>query len=175
MPTLETERLVLRMFRESDLDAYAEMCGDPQVMRYINAGQPLSREEAWRHMAMVLGHWQLRGYGLWAAVEKQSDTLVGRVGCWNPEGWPGVEVGWMLRRSFWGRGLATEAARTALNFAFTTLKSERIISVIHPGNRPSIRVAERLGEQFERMAVVRGVEALIYGISRQEWEGQNSE
>lgn len=70
MPTLETDRLILRLFRETDLDAYSEMCADPDVMRYIGVGQPLSRSEAWRNMAMILGHWQLRGYGLWAVVEK---------------------------------------------------------------------------------------------------------
>ena len=79
MVTLETDRLLLRMLRESDLDAYAEMCGDPEVMRYIGDGQPLARPMAWRKMAMMLGHWSLRGYGLWAATERSSGDLVGHL------------------------------------------------------------------------------------------------
>src|SRR5437868_1248835 len=110
--SLETDRLILRMFRESDLDAYAEMCGDAEVIKYLG-GVPMTRSEAWRNMAMVLGHWQLRGFGLWAVEDRHSGVLVGRVGCWRPEGWPGLELAWTLRRAFWGRGYATEAARAA--------------------------------------------------------------
>src|SRR5215470_13677785 len=126
MVTLGTERLSLRMFRESDLDAYAGMCADPEVMRYP-ARKPMTRAEAWRNMAMVLGHWQLRGYGLWAVEDRESGLLAGRAGLWRPEGWPGLEVGWTLRREFWGRGYATEAGRAALDHAVTTLKQTYII------------------------------------------------
>ncbi len=110
MQPLTSERLVLRMFRESDLDAYADMCGDAEVMRYLGDGHTFSRAEAWRSMAVVIGHWQLRGFGLWAVEERSTGLLAGRVGCWQPEGWPGLEVGWALRREFWGSGYATEAA-----------------------------------------------------------------
>ena len=99
MVTLQTDRLILRMLRESDMDAYAEMCADPEVMRYIGDGQPLPRPLAWRNLALMVGHWSLRGYGLWAAQERSSGILVGRIGFWNPEGWPGFELGWMLRRA----------------------------------------------------------------------------
>ena len=102
MVTLASRRLLLRMFRESDLDAYAAMCGDPEVMRYLGDGYPLTRAEAWRNMALVLGHWQLRGFGLWAVEERATGLLAGRVGCWQPEGWPGLEIGWALRREFLG-------------------------------------------------------------------------
>src|SRR5262249_35970647 len=134
MLTLETERLVLRQFRESDLDAYAEMVGDAEVMRFIGSGVPLTRSEAWRNMAMMLGHWQLRGYGLWAVEERSGGELVGRVGYWEPEGWPGFEAGWMLRRAYWGRGFATEAARAALAHAFTAMGRTHVISLIRPEN-----------------------------------------
>ena len=172
MVSLETERLVLRMFRESDLDSYAEMCADEVVMRYISTGKTLSRAEAWRDMSRVLGHWQLRGYGLWAAEERQSQTLVGRIGCWNPEGWPGFEVGWMLRRQYWGRGYATEGAKMALNYAFTVLKVPHVISLIYPENTPSIRVAHRLGEHLEgtlEVAEIPGAQLDVYGIYREAW------
>jgi RimJ/RimL family protein N-acetyltransferase len=170
MVTLETNRLVLRMLRESDLDAYAAMCADAEVMRYIGPGKPLSRAEAWRNLALMVGHWQLRGYGIWAVEDRQSGVLVGRVGLWYPEGWPGLEVGWMLRRPDWGRGFATEAARAALAYAFSVLGSPRVISLIHPDNVASIRVAERLGERPEGKAEVLGGEVLVYGIRREDWK-----
>jgi RimJ/RimL family protein N-acetyltransferase len=168
MVTLETERLLLRPFREDDLDAYALLVADAEVMRYLGDGRTLNRVEAWRQMAFFLGHWTLRGYGLWAAVLKETNALAGRIGLFNPEGWPGLEVGWMLGRDFWGRGLATEGGRAALDYAFTALKADHVISVIQPANVRSIRVAERLGERFERRAAPNGFEALIYGIGRPE-------
>ncbi len=167
-PELQTDRLVLRMFRESDTDAYAEMVADPEVMRFLG-GKPMSRQEAWRNMAMVIGHWHLRGYGFWAVEEKEGGELAGRVGCWRPEGWPGLEVGWTLRRRFWGRGYATEAARASLDYAFTKLGQTRVISLIAPENVNSIRVAERLGEKPEGEWEVFGTKVIIYAVSREEW------
>lgn len=163
MDTLETDRLLLRMFRESDLDAYAEMCADPDVMRFLS-GYPQSREEAWRNMAMVVGHWQLRGFGLWAVEEKATGDFIGRVGCWKPEGWPGMEIAWTLRQASWGRGFATEAAKTALRYAFDVLKQKHIISLIHPENEPSIRVARRIGLRLEGRNEVMGSTVLVYGV-----------
>lgn len=166
---LDTDRLILRMFRESDFDAYAEMCADPEVMRYIGDGQPLSRYMAWRNLAMMIGHWSLRGYGLWAVEERSSGDFVGRVGFWNPDGWPGFELGWMLRRSFWGRGYATEGAKAALVFAFTRLEQPHVISLIHPENAASIRVAQRLGERPVDRIELMGQPVLRFRIARSEW------
>jgi RimJ/RimL family protein N-acetyltransferase len=168
MLTLETDRLRLRMFHDADLDAYAAMCADPEVMRYLGAtGQPLTRQEAWRQMAMFLGHWQLRGYGVWAVEERASRTLVGRIGLFKPEGWPDLECIWALARGAWGKGYATEGARRALEHAFTVLDRARVISLIRPGNTASIRVAERLGERLEGRTTLFGGEAIVYGISRE--------
>jgi RimJ/RimL family protein N-acetyltransferase len=169
MVTLETDRLKLRMLRDADLDAYAEMCADPEVMRYIGDGQPLPRHMAWRKMAMMVGHWSLRGYGLWGAEERSTGTLVGHIGFWHPEGWPGFELGWSLRRCFWGRGYATEGARTALRFAFTQLEQSEVISLIHPNNAASIRVAERLKERLLDSIELLGQPTLVYRITRDEW------
>jgi RimJ/RimL family protein N-acetyltransferase len=169
MMNIETERLVLRMFRDSDTDAYAEMLGDAEVTRFLG-GKTMSRQEAWRNMAMVLGHWHLRGYGFWAVEERASGELVGRVGCWRPEGWPGLEVGWTLRRAYWGRGYATEAARASLEHAFTALEQTHVVSLIDPKNTNSIRVAERLGERPEGEWKVFGIKLIVYGIDREEWK-----
>ncbi len=166
MAELETERLVLRSFRVGDLDAYARMTADPEVMRYIGDGRTLDRAETWRSVAYFLGHWQLRGFGIFAAEEKATGALVGRIGLYQPEDWPGLEVGWLLARERWGRGYATEGGRACLRHAFEALGADHVISVIHPDNAASIRVAERLGERFERRATVGGAEVSIYGVRR---------
>jgi RimJ/RimL family protein N-acetyltransferase len=165
MERQETDRLLLRMFRESDLDAYAEMCGDADVMKHLG-GITLTRSESWRNMATVLGHWQLRGFGLWAVEHRQSGELLGRVGCWQPEGWPGLELAWSLRQAFWGQGYATEAARAALDLAFSELRQSHVISMISAENIPSIRVAQRLGMRREGSTELMGHSVLIYGIRR---------
>ena len=169
METLQTGRLLLRMFREDDLEPYAAMCADPEVMRYLGDGRPLTRSEAWRQMAMILGHWQLRGYGLWAVEERATGALIGRLGFFQPEGWPGFELGWMLRRASWGKGYATEGAARALAHGFTAMGRDRLISLIRPANRASIRVAERLGERLEDRVDLFGYEALVYAIDRAAW------
>jgi len=165
MENLETDRLTLRMFRESDLDAYAAMCADPEVMKYLGSG-PMNRSEAWRNMALVLGHWALRGFGLWAVEERASGELVGRVGCWRPEGWPGMEIGWTLRRSSWGLGFATEAARAALEAALGDLGQSHVVSMIDRGNAASVRVARRLGMRLEGRGELMGHSVDVYGIRK---------
>ena len=166
MSTLGSRRLLLRMFRESDLDAYAAMCGDAEVMRYLGAGYPLTREESWRNMALVLGHWQLRGFGLWAVEERATGLLAGRVGCWQPEGWPGREIGWAFRREFWGRGYATEAAQLVIADTFSQPENKRLISLIHPQNERSVAVALRLGMRREQGTEIMGHPASLYSLSR---------
>ncbi len=170
MLTLETERLTLRAFRPEDLDAYAKTCADPEVMRYINDGKTLSREETWRDMAAILGHWQLRGYGLWAAEDRATHKLIGRIGHWNPEGWPGFELGWMLGRRFWGHGFATEGGRSALQHAFSALNVSHVISLIHPDNARSIRVAQKLGERLEGTVEIAKIKLLVYGIEKSRYD-----
>ena len=162
--SFKTDRLLLRPFAANDLDAYHAMASDPEVVRFLGEGKPLSRADAWRHLAIFLGTWQLRGYGTWAMEDLASGVFVGRVGFIHPEGWPGVELSWALSRPFWGSGLATEAARACLENGFLVSGFSHVISLIHPENQRSIGLAKRLGESYEGSTEIFGHPALIYGI-----------
>lgn len=164
VPRLETERLHLREWRAGDFDAYAAMSADPDVMRHL--GGALDRAQSWRRMALYAGHWALRGYGIWAVERKADAVLLGRVGLWNPEGWPGLEIGWALARHAWAHGYAGEAATAAITWAWTELRAERLISLIDPDNAASIRLAERMDLRPLRVDTVHGRRTAIFGIER---------
>ncbi|HEX2233998.1 MAG TPA: GNAT family N-acetyltransferase [Thermoleophilaceae bacterium] len=155
MPRLETERLLLRDFEERDLDAYAAFTADEEVMRYMGRG-PFSREEAWREMAFFAGHLAFRGYTHWALELRETGHLVGRCGPYFPEGWPALEVGWLLGREHWGKGYASEAAAAAVDYAWRELRPERLVSLVAPGNERSARVARRLGASAKETTRILG-------------------
>ena len=161
--TITTERLTLRPFGPADLDAYAAMCADAEVMRHIGGGGPVGRDVAWGQIAFFLGHWPLRGYGMWAIEHRASGALIGRAGFINPEGWPGLELGWLLARDAWGHGYATEACRAALVRGRLQFGAQQaLISLIRPGNTRSIAVAQRLGATLARRIDFMCKEALVY-------------
>jgi RimJ/RimL family protein N-acetyltransferase len=164
VPQLETKRTVLRAWRQSDLDAHAGMSADPEVMRFL--GGVSDRQQAWRSMALHAGHWALKGYGSWVVTRKSDGVLLGRVGLWEPEGWPGLEIGWTLARHAWGRGYALEAARAAMEWTWSVLEAPRLISVIAPDNKASVRLAERLGMRPVRRDTLDGATVVIYGVER---------
>ncbi|MFN3449767.1 MAG: GNAT family N-acetyltransferase [Roseococcus sp.] len=168
VPVLRTPRLVLRGFREEDLDALAAMQADPEVMRHLgvgeSAGRPRGRIESWQHMAQFMGQWALRGCGIWAV--EHAGRFVGRVGILHPEGWPGPELAYALAREAWGRGLAVEAARAALAWAEAHLPARSIISLIRPENEASRRVARSLGGVCTGRVLVMGVEAERWEYAR---------
>lgn len=164
--TLETDRLLLRQFRNADLDAYAAMCADAEVMRFLGTGVTLNRPESWRSMAGILGHWELLGYGMFAVELKSSGELLGRAGFLDPPGWPGFEVGWVLARAHWGRGYAFEAAEACRDLAFGPLARDRVISLIRPDNQRSVRVAQKLGATLREQIEILGGPALVYETVR---------
>lgn len=162
IPTLDTPRLVLRALRLDDLDAYAAMCADEEVMRHIGTGGPVGRDVAWRHLALFLGSWALVGHGMWAIQRRSDGALIGRTGFLDPEGWPGCELGWLLARDAWGQGYAFEAARAALLHGRAALGLSEVISLIRPDNQRSIALAERLGARNSGPIDFLGTSALLY-------------
>lgn len=173
VPELRTPRLVLRAFVQSDLDAYAAICADPEVMRHIGAGGPQPRDAAWRQMALFLGQWALRGHGQWAVClrhahgDGQGDShddgaagpLIGRVGTLQPEGWPACELAWLLARSAWGQGYAFEAVSAARQHVQTVRRLTPLESYILPGNLASARLAQRLGATLQGEVELMGLKA----------------
>jgi RimJ/RimL family protein N-acetyltransferase len=167
IPTLETERLRLRSLRRGDIDDYAALNADPEVMRHV--GGTWDRGRSWRHLAFLIGHWPLGGSGMWALEQKETGAFVGMVGFSEPEGWPGFELAGKLARRWWGYGYASEGARAALAHAFNVLQKNHVISLVRPDNHASIRLVERLGERLEGRTVVAGTDYLVYGIERERW------
>ena len=163
---LETERLILRTYRLSDFEDHFKLCADPDVMRYLIGGKPLSRFEAWRHMAFAVGHWQLQGAGIWVTEEQATGAFVGMIGFWEPAAWPGFELSGHIARRFWGQGYASEGARAAMAYAFNVPGRERLISLVNPANHASIRVVERIGERLEGRIDHLGRQMLLYGLDR---------
>lgn len=166
IPVLESERLRLRGWVSSDVDALRRIYADPITMRYIGDGSTMPPDRAWHALAHLLGHWALRGYGQWAVTDGASGEVLGRVGLYNPEGWPGTELGWLLDRSHWGKGLATEAAQLAASWAWETLEVEQLIHLIRPDNHASVRVAEKLGAAFDRRMDIDGGSVEVYAQPR---------
>jgi RimJ/RimL family protein N-acetyltransferase len=122
---------------------------------------------------MMLGHWELRAFGLWAVERKSDGAFVGRVGLLQPDGWPGTEVAWTLGREYWGQGYATEAAKACLNYGFQNCSVSKLISMIDAENHASQRVAQRLG--YARNGGVtfvvfgKSYSAELWEISRERW------
>lgn len=151
-PVLETPRLILRPPRREDFEGYAEMAGDADAMRYIGGAAP--RAAAWRRFLQMPGAWAVQGFAMFSVILRSSGEWLGQTGPWQPEGWPGTEVGWAFRRSAWGQGYAHEAATAAIGWAFAHLAWTEVIHCIDPGNRRSAALAERLGSRRLRTATL---------------------
>lgn len=148
-PTIQTDRLILRPIGPEDFEPFAEMMAERSVAAFLTMdGEPQSRADAWRGLAMIAGCWSLRGFGMWAVEERATGKFAGRVGPWQPEGWPGFEIGWGIHPAFQRRGYATEAAEASIKWARETLGVNRIHHIIAPNNAPSQAVAKRLGARI---------------------------
>ena len=146
IPTIETERLLLRAPSLADFEPEAEFFASD---RASHVGGKMPREQVWRWLASVVGHWAFRGFGFFGVEEKSTSRYLGHVGPWFPEGWPEREIGWTLMNGAEGKGYAFEAAKAARAWAYKTLGWDTAISMILHGNSRSVALAERLGAQLE--------------------------
>lgn len=172
-PTLVTERLILRPPVAEDFEACAQLMADAATARYIGGVQ--SRPESWRGFLSIAGAWSMQGFSFFTVVEKATGQWVGRVGPWQPVGWPGTEVGWSLGAAFHGKGYATEAATAAIDWAFDHLGWTEVIHCIDPANLASQAVATRLGSSLLRQDMMPPpieISIDIWGQSREQWRAR---
>ncbi len=146
IPTLVTERLTLGMPDDRTFDAWAAFCATDRAKYF---GGPTSPAEAWRAMAFTLGHWVLRGYGNFWVRETATGTPVGRIGLYDPHGWPEPELAYAIYAEFEGTGMAFEAATRVRQWAYADLGMTTLVSLIAPENTASQKLAARLGARFE--------------------------
>lgn len=144
-PRLETERLILRVPVEADVEHLIPMMGDEQTAEFIGGTQ--TPPHVWRGLAGLIGHWAIRGYGFFSVEDKATGEWLGRVGPWFPYGWPQEEIGWTVKREAWGRGIASEAAERCLAFVFEELGWESVIHLIDENNVGSQGVARKIGSR----------------------------
>lgn len=156
-PEIETERLLLRRWKPEDQAPFAEMCLDPDVMRYIGNGTPRTAEDAARYISMFEKEWVERGFGLFAVQSKQAGDLIGFTGLsrpsFLPEILPSIEIGWRYSKSNWGQGYASEAASAALSYGVNDLGLTDIVSIYQIGNDASVRIMQKLGMVFDRRTI----------------------
>jgi ribosomal-protein-alanine N-acetyltransferase len=167
-PETETARARLRMFTLGDLDELFIILSDPEVVRHLGTGLPVTKDEAEVALKSIINHWERNGIGRWAVVDKGSGRLIGWAGLRLLEGTP--EVVYLLARNYWGSGLATELGRACLKFGFYERRFERIVAITKPGNLASQRVMKKLGMKYEGEACYYGYDVVQYAISRQEFD-----
>ena len=163
---LETERLSLREITEDDLDDLLEIWGDPETMRFFPS--TLDRQATRDLIERNRKRYEQYGFGRWAVILRSEQKLAGECGLaiLDVDGIDELELGYCFNRKYWGRGLATEAARACMDFAFEPLGCNRIISMIRPENTPSRRVAERNGLRVEKEVFWRDYLHYVYAIER---------
>jgi RimJ/RimL family protein N-acetyltransferase len=173
MTIMKTERLLLRQWRDQDLDAWAEMNADPAVREFL--GGPVTREQAAGAMHGFAADLAARGWGWWAVEVAATGAFIGFAGL-DPvdedKPFDGVEIGWRLSRESWGHGYATEAARACLEYGFTTLDLPEILAIAAAGNERSHAVMRRLGMAHDPAADFDddGVPSVVYRIERARWQ-----
>ena len=168
---LQTERLTLRPVALEDFPRWAGMMADPEAAKYLGGPQPAA--VAWRGFMTMAGAWSLTGISMFSVIERDSGLWLGRIGPWQPHGWPGTEVGWGLHPDAQGKGYGVEAAAATIDYAFDVMGWTEVIHCIDPDNVASQRLAERIGSRnqgstrlpppFDELAIDR------WGQSREEW------
>ncbi len=158
---IETKRLSLRQFVDGDWEDIHEYYSDEEATKFT-FGRALTEGESWRAMASMMGHWRLRGYGPYAIEDKVSKKVIGTAGFWYPNDWPELEIKWALSSKYWGKGYASEAARSVQKVALKFFPDKPLISFIHSSNMASIQLALAINASLEKQVEFRGSNWHIY-------------
>ena len=170
--SVETPRLLLRVPELADAEAFMGILWDPEVVEQKQVTlrePPAGLDLALKNTSDMIRQWERRGYGQWSVVEKTTGQVIGVVGFYHPQReWPGVDLGWVIHRSRWGHGLATEAAAAALGWIWECTQVNSIVSLISPDDHRSMRIATKIGERFERADVdpMNGEPVHVFTIAR---------
>ena len=161
----ETPRLILRHFTHDDLDDLAPILADPQVM-YFSARGVQTKEQTRKFINWILSSYQETGLGLYAVIYKENYRLIGFCGLliWDLKPQREVEIGYRFATKYWGNGLGTEAARAVRDYAWNQLNLNRLICIVQPENKRSIRVAEKIGMEYERNTIFMDLEVVVYSM-----------
>lgn len=163
---VSTERLTLRPATDADVDTLHRIWTDPGVRRYLWDDKVIEREVAAEVVAASIADWRERGYGLWVVEDRDGNAPIGFVGFRSSEEDPRPELLFGFLPTHWHRGIATEAAKAALAFAFDTLDCEEVWGATDPPNEASVRVMERAGMTFERRATLNGLDTVFFRLRR---------
>jgi RimJ/RimL family protein N-acetyltransferase len=169
MLKIETARLTLRRFTPNDLNDLCEIRADPDVMKYIGSGKPESIEQVQTALNKLLAHWEQHGFGRWAVLDKESEKLIGWCGLAYLENTEDVEIGYGIAKSYWGKGLTSEAAAAVIKWGFEDLGLDHIVAVAWPENIVSRRVMDRLGMKYIKMGYYYHAELVYYSIRLEEY------
>ena len=172
---LQTARLTLRPIALEDFPRWAAMMADPEAAKFLGGPQPAA--VAWRGFMTMAGAWSLTGVSMFSVIERESGLWLGRIGPWQPHGWPGTEVGWGLHPDAQGKGYGVEAATAAIDYAFDALGWTEVIHCIDPDNTPSQRLAERIGSRNQGLTQLPppfdGLTIERWGQSREDWRARH--
>lgn len=171
---IETPRLRLRLFIPADLDRLCEFTRDPEVMRYIGYGHPLTREETQNNLGRIMNGFRRRGYGRWALERRDTGAFIGYCGLSSGNPDVGIEVAYLLAREAWGYGLALEAAQASLRYGFETLGVDSIAGLTLHHNHRSRAVLVRLGMRFICDAYYYDFPCVHYALDRADWQPDGS-
>ena len=172
MIELETERLVMRPIGPDAVEPHIRLMNNPEVAASLtDDGKIRDYGTEWRAVASYIGHWQIRGYGFFSVFKKDTSDWIGRVGPWQPGGWPALEIGWTIDPAYWGKGYAPEAALATMRWTFDTFPDlSRLISVIDPRNKNSQSVAKKVGERkTDETFRIGALTADIWAVARDDW------
>lgn len=167
---IETPRLLLRLFTPDDAEDLYRIYSHPALFKYMSNEQPLLWEQTRTLIDSFTEHWQRHNFGVWAVIYKPNQTLIGHCGFKFLENTPEVQIGYLLLKSYWSRGLGTEAASAALRYGFDVAQLNRVVAIAKPQNIASRRVMEKIGMSYEKEDYYYDNDVVYYSLSREAYQ-----